>query len=83
MKIAFDQLQVTIGIGFAAFDLLGRNLTVGDGVQSGNPHGDFTIGDGLNLQRVQAAEIGDLLETEGGIFDKPNGSRLGHKRQRT
>src|SRR3712207_7346799 len=37
------------------------------------------IGDALHLQRVQAAEVGDLIEREARILDQPDGRRLGHQ----
>jgi hypothetical protein len=37
------------------------------------------VGDTFDLKRMQAAEIGDLLEGERGIIDKPDGCRFGHQ----
>ena len=34
---------------------------------------------GLNLERMQFAEIGNLLEGQRGVFDQPHGGRLGHQ----
>ena len=40
---------------------------------------DFAVGDRLHLERVELAEIGDLLEGQRGVLDQPDGGRLGHQ----
>jgi hypothetical protein len=37
----------------------------------------LAVGDALDLERVQAGEVGDLLEGERGVVDQPDGGGLG------
>ena len=41
--------------------------------------GGLAVGDRLHLERVQPAEVGDLLEGQRGVVDQPDGGRLGHQ----
>ena len=41
---------------------------------------DLAVGDALHLERMQFAEIGDLIEGQRGVLDEPNGRRLRHQR---
>jgi hypothetical protein len=41
--------------------------------------GDLAVGDGLNLQRMQSAELPDLIEGQRCILDEPDRRRLGHQ----
>ena len=37
------------------------------------------VGDAAHFQRVQAAEVGDLVKGQGGVVDEPDRSGLGHQ----
>ncbi len=41
----------------------------------------IAVGDGLHLERVQLAEVGDLVERQRGVLDEPDGGRLRHQRR--
>src|SRR5207247_7703792 len=62
--------------------LLAGELAVLDGVHAHDAAGDIAICDALHLERMQAAEGGDLLETEGGVVNEPDGSGLWHQQGR-
>ena len=46
----------------AARDLLARQLAGRDRIEPANAGGDLAVGDALDLERMQLAEVGDLLE---------------------
>ena len=74
------QPQPYLRIGLGAADLLGRDLAVGDRVVADDALCHLAIGDRLHLERVHAAEVGDLGEGERGLLDQPHGGGLGHQR---
>ena len=51
-------------------DLLAGELSGSDRIMSANARGDVAIGDALHLQRMQFAEIGDLIEGQRGVLDE-------------
>jgi hypothetical protein len=53
-------------------------LAGGNGIETLDALRDVSIGDGFDLQHVQFAEIGDLVERQGGVFDQPYGGRFRH-----
>ena len=73
------KFEARLRIGLTAGDLLGGGLAVRHRIETLHLIGHFAVGDGLNLERMQAAEIGDLLEGERGVLDQPYGGRLGHQ----
>ena len=74
------KLEPRLRIGLAALDLLRRGLSVRHRVEPLHLVRHFAIGDGLDFQRMQFAEIGNLVKGERGVFDQPHGGRLGHQR---
>src|SRR6185437_7438351 len=66
----------------AALDLLEGELAIGDRVEPLHLHRDLAIGDRLDLERMKAAELADLVEGERGVLDQPDGGGFGHQRQR-
>ena len=58
-----------------------RDLHVGDRVIADDALGHLAIGDRLHLQRVHAAEIGDLREGQRGLLDQPHRGGLRHQGQ--
>jgi hypothetical protein len=45
-----------------------------------DPGCDLAVGDTLHFQGMQFAEIGDLIERQRGVLDKPDRRRLWHQR---
>jgi hypothetical protein len=66
-------------IALRLVELLARQLAVGDRIGAADIARHLAVGDAAHLQRVQAAEVGDLLEGERGVVDQPDGGRLGHQ----
>jgi hypothetical protein len=54
---------------------------IGDRIVAHDALRDFAIGDGLDLQRVHAAEFRDLGEGQCRLFDQPHGGGLRHQGQ--
>ena len=71
--------RIAAMVGLAALDLLGGGLAVGDRVEPLHLDRDLAVGDRLHLELMQAAEIGDLLEGEGGVLDEPHGGGFRHQ----
>ena len=76
----FAHDQTRAGVGDAALELLAAELAVGDRVEADDPHRHLAVGDGVDLEQMQHAERGDLLEGERGVVDHPHGGGLGHQR---
>ena len=77
---ALGDLQRIVGIGLALANFLDREFVRPHGIARGIFDARRIIGDSLDLQHVQAAEIRDLGEAEGGILDQPASSGMRHKR---
>src|SRR5207302_6371499 len=43
--------------------------------------GGVAVGDRLDLERMQFAEVRDLIERKRGVLDQPDGGRLRHQRR--
>ena len=68
------------GAGLADFSSSAWRLTIAcDGIDAADVAGDVAVGDAADFQRMQTAEVGDLLEAEGGVVDQPDRSGLGHQ----
>src|ERR1700745_1816864 len=65
------KLEPRLGSGLAALDLLRRGLTIRHWVEPLHLVRHLAIGDGLDLQRMQLAEICYLIKGERGVFDQP------------
>ena len=63
-----------------ALELLAGELAGGDRVEALDAGRHFAIGNAAHLERVQLAELGDLLEGQRGVLDQPDRSGLGHQR---
>ena len=74
------EFEARLRIGLATRDLLGGGLAVCHRIETLHLVGHLAVGDGLDLERMQPAEIGDLLEGKRGVLDQPNSGRLGHQR---
>ena len=62
-------------------DLLARELAGQHRVEPLDPLRGVAVGDRLHFERVQLAEIGDLVERQRGVLDEPDGGRLRHQRR--
>ena len=76
---AFRDLQPQIRVLLAALDLGAGQMARGDRVHALDPLGHIAIGDALHFKNVKTAEIRHLVKGERGVFDEPDGRRLGHK----
>ena len=72
-------LEPVVGIGLALLDLLVGELAGADRVAAGQLGRRGIVGDRLDLEDMQAAELGDLLEGERAVVDQPGGGRVGHQ----
>ena len=71
-----------VRVGFSARgDLLARQLAGHDRVHALDALRRLAVGDRLHLERMQPAELRDLLEGERGVVDQPDGGRLGHQKR--
>ena len=62
-------------------DILIRGGLLLDGTDAAGRLGDLAIRDGLDLQRMHLAEIGDLGERQGSLLDQPYCGGFGHQRE--
>src|SRR4029077_5758750 len=74
------KLEPRLRVRLTALDLLRGGLAVRNRVEPLHLVRHFAIGDGLDLERVQLAEIRYLVKSERRVFDQPYGGRLGHQR---
>jgi hypothetical protein len=74
----FD-FQFIRAVFLAAGDFLARKDAAGNRVHAAHVLGDFAIGDAFDFERMEFAELGDLLECERGVVDQPDGCRLRHE----
>jgi hypothetical protein len=70
-----------VGVGLGARDLVAGELAGHDRVHALDALGRFAVGDGADLERVQLAELRDLVEGQGGVVDEPDGGRLRHQKR--
>ncbi len=73
-------LQAVFRIALAALDLFMRQLAGMDRVAARVFGAGEIVRHRLNLQNVEAAELGDLLEGKRGIVDQPGCRGMGHQR---
>ena len=64
----------------AALDFLMVELAGADRVAPGQLGRSGIIGDRLDLEDVEPAKFGDLLERQRAVVDQPGGGRMGHER---
>jgi hypothetical protein len=72
-------MQLVVGVGDRLVDLVAGQLAGLDRVQALDPLGGVAVGNGLHLKGVQLAELGHLVERQGGVLHQPDGGRLGHQ----
>ena len=72
-------LQAIRRIGLAFLDLAMGQLARMDRIAPGVLRAGEVVRHCLDLEDVQAAEIGDLLEAERGIVDQPGSGRMRHQ----
>src|SRR5579864_8364686 len=72
------ELQACRRVGLAAPDFLGGELAVGDRIEPLHLRRDLAVGDRLYFERMQPAELGDLVEGKARVLDQPDGRRLRH-----
>jgi len=74
-----QQPQPRFRVRLAAGDFRRADLAVGHRVVADNALRHLAVSDRLHLQRVHAAEIGDLGEGERGFVDQPHGGGFRHQ----
>src|SRR5215208_2386261 len=74
------QLQLGVGIGLGLLDLLAGELGGEDRIEALDALRSVAVGDRFHLQRVQVAELGDLVERQSGVLNEPDRGSLGHQR---
>ena len=70
-----------VRVGLGPGDLLARQLAGHDRVHALDALRGFAVGDRLHLERMQPAELRDLVEGQRGVVDQPDGGRLGHQQR--
>src|SRR5208337_2234893 len=75
------QMEAVIEILLCGGDLLARQLAGRDRVVALDAGRNFAVGDALDLEWVQFAELSDLVEGQGRVLDQPYGGRLRHQRR--
>lgn len=78
--LGFAELEAVIRVLLALLDFLAAELAGRDRVHALDALGGVAVGDGADFQRVHLAEIGDLIERQGGIIDEPHGGCFRHQR---
>src|SRR5271166_6306118 len=72
-------MQAMLGVLLGGGDFLARELAGGDRIIAFDARRHFAVGDPFDFERVQSAKLGDLVESQGGVFDQPDSSRLRHQ----
>jgi hypothetical protein len=72
--------EPALRILFAALELGAGEHALADRVEATDPCTHLAVGDALDLERMQPAEIGDLVECQSGIVDQPNRGGFRHER---
>ena len=78
--LRLGNLHAVVRVGLGLLDLFARELAGEDRVGALDPLRGIAVGDRLHLERMQHAEMRDLLEGQRRVFDQPDGGRLGHER---
>src|SRR6266481_4143465 len=79
--LGVEQLEAIVRIGDGFLDLLAAELTGEHGIEALDALRGVAVGDRLHLERVKLAEVGDLIEREGGVLDLPHGGCFRHQRR--
>ncbi len=79
-QLGMGELQPRSLVGFGALDLVAGELAGEDRVEPLDALRRVTVGDRLYFERVQLAEIGDLIERQGRVLDQPDGGGFRHQR---
>ena len=66
------EFQFDGGIALGFFDLLGGELSVGDGIEAFDSMGDIIIGDAFHFEGMEAAKLGDLFKSQACVIDQPD-----------
>ncbi|MNR28361.1 hypothetical protein D3C85_1456830 [compost metagenome] len=72
-------LHAVVGVVLRLLQLFARQLAARDRVHAADVAGHVAVGDAAHFQRVQAAEVGDLLERKRGVVHQPDRGGLGHQ----
>src|SRR5262249_51454767 len=72
--------HLELRVRFPLAALLARQLAGQHRIETLDALRSIAIGDCLHLEGMKVAELGDLIERQGGVLDEPDGGRLGHER---
>ncbi len=74
------ELEAAVRVLLAALDLAALHLPARHRIEAADAGADLAVRDALDLERVQAAEIGDLLEGQARVVHEPHGRGFRHQR---
>ena len=78
-QVGFGKDKTRRRVCLAACDFVTCQLAILDRVIALDADACLAIGDRLHFQRMEAAQIGDLVKGETGVVDQPYGGCLRHK----
>jgi hypothetical protein len=79
LRVGACEFKTVFRIGLGLGDFLARELAVQDRIGALDALRGITVGDRLDLKRVQLAKVSDLIERQRSIVHQPNGGCLGHQ----
>ena len=77
--LGVQELEPVLLVALRLLDLLAAELAGLDRIEPLDSLRGVAVGNRLHLERVQLAEIRDLVERQRGVLDQPNGGRFGHQ----
>ena len=70
-----------LGVVLRLLDVFARQLPGEHRIETLDALGGVAIGDRLDFEWMQFAEVGDLVERQRGVLDQPNGRCLRHQQR--
>ena len=77
--LRLGDVQAVIRIGFGGGDFLAGQLSGDDRIGAFDALGGVAVGDRLHFERMQVAQLRDLVEGQRRIVDEPHGGRFRHQ----
>src|SRR5215813_6281691 len=74
--LGVGELELDLGVGLSLLDLFARQLAGQHRIETLDALRRIAVGDRLYLERMQVAELRDLIERQGSVLDEPDGGRL-------
>jgi hypothetical protein len=79
-NVGFRHFKAGIRVRLAALQLFLGELAIRDRVDTLHADRNFLVRDGLDLEGMQVAEIGDLFKGKNRVLDEPDSRRFRHQR---